>query len=397
MLLLTPPGQDRAAGAIPFATERDLLIAFAGRVRELDPDVLTGWNVVDFDLAVLLRLATRQGLRLELGRGPGAVAGARGRLGPRQSHRPASPGASSSTGSSSFAGAFVRMEDYSLDAVAREVLGEGKIIAGHGRADEILRLFQEDRARLVEYNRTDARLALEILEKLQLVELAVARSRLTGHAHRPRLARRSPRSTSSTWRSCTGGASWPPASSRPESRASMGGGHVLEPQPGLYRNVVVFDFRSLYPSLIRTFEIDPLEPAAPGLARFRRRRTPSAPRTAPLSAAGKGILPALLDELMPRREEAQRAGDSVKSHAIKILMNSFYGVLGHLGVSLLRSAARQRDHQLRTRGAALVQGAHRGVRAVASSMATRTACSSSPGEDDADGGPPIGGSHGPGA
>ena len=31
---------------------------------------------------------------------------------------------------------------------------------------------------------------------------------------------------------------------------------------------------------------------------------------------------------MPRREAARRAGDSVKSHAIKILMNSFYGVLG---------------------------------------------------------------------
>jgi DNA polymerase-2 len=31
---------------------------------------------------------------------------------------------------------------------------------------------------------------------------------------------------------------------------------------------------------------------------------------------------------MPRREEARRAGDAVKSHAIKILMNSFYGVLG---------------------------------------------------------------------
>ena len=37
-----------------------------------------------------------------------------------------------------------------------------------------------------------------------------------------------------------------------------GGGHVLSPEPGLHRNVWVFDFKSLYPSLIRSFQIDPL-------------------------------------------------------------------------------------------------------------------------------------------
>ena len=79
-------------------------------------------------------------------------------------------------------GASVRMESYGLDAVAREVLGEGKTLAGGDGGREILRLFEEDRAALAEYNRTDARLALEILERMQLVELAVARSRLTGLA-----------------------------------------------------------------------------------------------------------------------------------------------------------------------------------------------------------------------
>jgi DNA polymerase-2 len=59
--------------------------------------------------------------------------------------------------------------------------------------------------------------------------------------------------------------------------------------------------------------------------------TPANPIVAPNGAAfgrGPAILPQLLDEIMPRREEAKRQGDAVKSHAIKILMNSFYGVLG---------------------------------------------------------------------
>src|SRR5690242_3133583 len=105
--------------------------------------------------------------------------------------------------------------------------------------------------------------------------------------------------------------------------AAQQGGHVLEPDTGLHRNVWVFDFKSLYPSIIRTFNIDPLtyvaQPApgenlivTPGGA-FRRE---------------PGILPGLLDELFPRREAAREAGDNVASNAIKILMNSFYGVLG---------------------------------------------------------------------
>jgi DNA polymerase-2 len=103
----------------------------------------------------------------------------------------------------------------------------------------------------------------------------------------------------------------------------QGGGHVLEPVPGLHDNVLAFDFRSLYPSLIRTFGIDPLTlvrdgaegdaVVAPGGGAFRRET---------------GILPALIEELLPQRAAARAVGDAVKSHAIKILMNSFYGVLG---------------------------------------------------------------------
>ncbi len=102
------------------------------------------------------------------------------------------------------------------------------------------------------------------------------------------------------------------------------GGHVLEPRPGLYRNVLVLDFKSLYPSLIRTFQIDPCGylPAP---------RPEDDPIVAPNGAAFRrepGILPRILDHLFPRREKARAAGDKIASHAIKILMNSFYGVLG---------------------------------------------------------------------
>ncbi len=101
------------------------------------------------------------------------------------------------------------------------------------------------------------------------------------------------------------------------------GGHVLEPVAGLHRDVWVFDFKSLYPSLIRTFNIDPLSYVADPPVDADVIRTPGgAFRRQP------AILPRMLDALFPRREAAKHRDDDVAANAIKILMNSFYGVLG---------------------------------------------------------------------
>ena len=342
VLMLCPEGAPPPGGparVVGFGTEAELLTGFAHRVRELDPDVLTGWNVIDFDLAVLVRLSERWGGVLELGRGPGTVRISRGfRRGP--SHASVA-GRTVLDGIQLLRGASIRMESYALDAVAREVLGEGKTHSAGEGGREILRLFEEDRAALAEYNLTDARLALEILEHFQLVELAVERSRLTGLA--PERLGASIAAFDFLYLSELGrrGVVAPTVGSGGEAPGETAGGHVLEPRPGLYENVPVFDFRSLYPSLIRTFGIDPLNHVAAGPSSRSERSDPSGRGAgeggggedlvvAPNGAAFRrrpGILPAMLDELFPRREAARRAGDRVTSYAIKILMNSFYGVL----------------------------------------------------------------------
>ena len=55
---------------------------------------------------------------------------------------------------------------------------------------------------------------------------------------------------------------------------------------------------------------------------------PSRHPTGRASAADRAILGTLLDDLFASREQARQAGNAVASQAIKILMNSFYGVLG---------------------------------------------------------------------
>ncbi len=323
VLLLAGEGRSCPPGAVACAGEREILRRLMERVRQLDPDVITGWNLVDFDLAVLDGFARRYGLTLALGRGPEPMRlrRARSRYVPSEAWI---PGRVVLDGIHLLRTTYVRLESYALDAAAREILGKRKTIRGPNRAEEILRLFHEDLPGFVAYNLRDAELVLEILDKLHLVELAVERSRLTGlplertgasvaafdflylsELHKRRIV--APTA----------------ALEEPPGEPTLGG-HVLEPRPGLCRHVIVLDFKSLYPSIIRTFNIDPLG-----------RLAEDAPRegaiVAPNGAAFRrdpGILPSLLDELFPRREAALRSGDRVAAQAIKILMNSFYGVLG---------------------------------------------------------------------
>ena len=322
VLLHCPDDLEAPPGAVRLLREKDLLTTFVRRVRQIDPDVLTGWNFIDFDLRVLDRLAKKFGVRLELGRGRGAM-----RL--RESNSQFSstnvtiPGRVVLDGIELLRTSFVKMDRWGLGHVAKDVLGEGKLIEGSDRGEAILDAFYHDRKKFVDYNLADARLVLDIFDKLHLIELTVERSRLTG-LPLPRVSgsiaafefRYLEKLSRSKIVAPDVGESGP-------STADLGG-YVLEPEVGLYDHVMIFDFKSLYPSLIRTFQIDPH-----GL--LSAEETNDNALRAPNGAAFRrqaGILPGMLDQLFPRREAAKRADDAVASHAIKILMNSFYGVLG---------------------------------------------------------------------
>jgi DNA polymerase-2 len=324
-VLVVDPGNrmmpDKARG---FTDERGVLQAFCELIADNDPDVLTGWNVVDFDLAVLGRIAARVRHPFQLGRDAGAL-----RIRPAQGYFGSGsaniPGRLVLDGMDLVRGAFVKMDEYSLDAVAKQVLGEGKALEGdvRDRVGEIMERYHNDLDGFALYARTDARLALEIVEHLDLINLAFARSKLAGMT--PDRVAASIASFDFLYLSALverGVVAPTVRSDDSRVHAAQAGGQVFEPVVGIHDNVMVFDFKSLYPSIMRTFNIDPLgfvaNPSADdididGSVGFRR---------------DPAILPRMLDDLFPRREAAKLAGDQVASQAIKILMNSFYGVLG---------------------------------------------------------------------
>ena len=299
--------------------EASLLRAFIEHVGAVDPDLLAGWNVIDFDLAYLERKATQLGVPLSLGRG-----GERATvLAPRSDQQPyvaKVPGRVVLDGIATLRSATFSFESFRLEEVAQSLLGRGKKIEhGVDPVAEIQRLYDHDRAALAAYNLEDCKLVLDIFEKADLVGFATERQALTGLAmdrqggsvaafdnlYLPRLHRKGRVAPD------VGGGDF----------AMSPGGWVMDSVPGLFENVLVLDFKSLYPSIIRTFAIDPLGLAAPG--------DEPIPGFEGATFAREGhILPGLIEGLWAARDDAKRRGDAARSRAIKILMNSFYGVLG---------------------------------------------------------------------
>lgn len=320
-VFLARKGAD-AKGLSFHGTERAAIEAAFQAIRTVDPDAILGWNVTDFDLRVLDARCLSLGIPFALGR---MSERARVLLGDTaQSVSIARvPGRVVLDGVATLKNASWAFERYTLDHVAKQLLGRGKLRAeGVDALAEIRRMYRDDPAALAAYNLEDARLALELFEKAELVEFTVARAKLTGlpldrqggsvaafdYLYLPRLHRR-------------GFVAHDVGGNEP---IPSPGGHVLDSAPGLYTHVASFDFRSLYPSIIRTFQIDPLGLWFPG-------ENPVAGFEGAKFARSGGILPELITHLHEERTRARESGNETLSRAIKILMNSFYGVLGTPG------------------------------------------------------------------
>jgi DNA polymerase-2 len=312
-------GRGAVAGAIEHTDERALLAAAAQRIREVDPDVITGWNVVDFDLRVFSSRCAALRVPLELGRVAGEML-FQEEFGFTREARAVVPGRVVLDGLALVRDA-LRLDDYRLGTVAQQLLGRGKRIAQVADpAAEIARMYREDPAALVAYNREDARLVLDILAHEGLLSLAVERSLLSGMQldrvgasiasfdllYLPELRKRG----------------FAAPSVDPERKSELvQGGAVLDSVPGMFSDVALFDFKSLYPSLIRTFSLDPL---AHALAGDDAIETPGGARFAREGA----ILPGVIERFMARRAAAKARGDRHADQAIKIMMNALFGVLG---------------------------------------------------------------------
>lgn len=337
------------------ASRPQLLEKLNAWFAEHDPDVLIGWNVVQFDLKVLQKSAERYRVPLTLGRN-GSELEWREHGFKNGVFFAQAPGRLIIDGIDALKSAFWSFSSFSLESVSRELLGEGKAIDNPwDRMDEINRRFAEDKPALATYNLKDCELVTRIFHKTEIMPFLLERATVNGlpadrhggsvaafsHLYFPRMHR----------------AGYVAPNLGDVAPQASPGGYVMDSRPGLYDSVLVLDYKSLYPSIIRTFLIDPIG-LIEGLAQPDAAHSTEGFLGAWFSRE-KHCLPEIVGQIWHGRDEAKRQGNKPLSQALKIIMNAFYGVLGTTACRFfdprLASSITMRGHQIMLQTKALIE------------------------------------------
>ncbi|WP_367163877.1 DNA polymerase II [Kosakonia cowanii] len=337
------------------ASRPQLLEKLNAWFAEHDPDVLIGWNVVQFDLKVLQKSAERYRVPLTLGRN-GSELEWREHGFKNGVFFAQAPGRLIIDGIDALKSAFWSFSSFSLESVSRELLGEGKAIDNPwDRMDEINRRFAEDKPALATYNLKDCELVTRIFHKTEIMPFLLERATVNGlpadrhggsvaafsHLYFPRMHR----------------AGYVAPNLGDVAPQASPGGYVMDSRPGLYDSVLVLDYKSLYPSIIRTFLIDPVG-LIEGLAQPDAAHSTEGFLGAWFSRE-KHCLPEIVGQIWHGRDEAKRQGNKPLSQALKIIMNAFYGVLGTTACRFfdprLASSITMRGHQIMLQTKALIE------------------------------------------
>ncbi|KAK5665249.1 DNA-directed DNA polymerase alpha catalytic subunit pol1 [Batrachochytrium dendrobatidis] len=345
--------------------EMSLLNYLLANIYQLDPDVLVGHNIVDFDLDVLLHRMkihkTQNWSRI-------------GRL--RRTVWPVMQTGAGGTGDSSFsereiasgrlmcdtyrtAKDLIQSKSYSLTSLAASQL---KIERPNIDFDKIPSYFwnSEKLMEMVQHCEFDTFLTCQLMFKLQVLPLTKQLTNLAGNIWSRSLtgarAERneylllhefhdrkyitpdkvySNRVVSNQLDENDAEGTGAVTKKGGRRKAAYAGGLVLEPKKGFYdKYVLMLDFNSLYPSIIQEYNI-----CFTTIARSYDNNGDHMP-TPPNSSVDRGILPKLLGTLVNRRQlvkglmkdpkntPAELAQYDIRQKALKLTANSMYGCLG---------------------------------------------------------------------
>ncbi|MCZ6488732.1 MAG: DNA polymerase II [Gammaproteobacteria bacterium] len=331
--------------------ESTLLRRWIEWVEKIDPDIFIGWNLVNFDFRLLQKKAQALNIPLAIGRANSVPVWRQAQT-ETEHYFITIPGRVVLDGIDTLKSATHSFASFALESVGQELLGRGKLIVDEARLDplykpkEIRRQFHEDKPKLAAYNLEDCQLVWDIFEKTDLINFSIERARLTGlemdkmggsvaafdNLYLPRLHRKG---------------FVAPNIGDYQGELSAPGGYVMDSKPGLHDSVLVLDYKSLYPSIIRTFKVDPY-------GRIAAKQAAPEDIIAGFDGASfskqENILPGIIERLWQARDRAKQDGNAALSQAIKIIMNSFYGVLGTPGCrihdSRLTSSITKRSHKI---------------------------------------------------
>ncbi|RHY53570.1 hypothetical protein DYB34_005776 [Aphanomyces astaci] len=307
------------AHVMEFESEGDMLEAWAAFVRQVDPDILTGYNIDNFDSA---QYGKSDNMRTTM------------------------------HGRTSFDMLPIirrnqQLSSYSLNSVCATFLGQQKEDVPHGIISDLQRGTADDRHRLAVYCLKDAVLPLTLLQKLSYLVNYIEMARVTGVPLDFLIDRgQQIKVYSMLLRKCRGAGLVVPNLPRAGGGGDdMGyeGATVIEPVKAYYTvPIATLDFASLYPSIMQGYNLCYSTLVAPSdigkLPEDAYQTSPSGDVFV-RDTTKKGILPLILEELLSARKQAKRdmatAPDAMskavqngRQLALKISANSVYGFTG---------------------------------------------------------------------
>jgi DNA polymerase, archaea type len=326
------------------ASEKELLKDFQETINQFEPDILTGYNSDIFDMWFIKERAAKNKIKLTLAplnNEPIYTRGAR-------NAKPVKINGITHLDTYIFIrnalAPRLKTNSLSLNNVAEEMLGQKKLELGVLPHEAWLDNSDENMNRFAEYNLLDSKLTYLLAEKI--LPIALQFSRFTGlplfDVTRMRYGRLVEqfiiKSAIEQNRIIENRPSNDEIMRRRSTQAE--GAFVYQPTPGVYKNVRVFDFSSLYPTILIAHNIDKYTMKSEG---SDKEKINLPDKTIFFDKSKQGFLPELIERIITRRFEVKKLmknceKDSDKyrtldaeSYGLKILANSFYGYLAFFG------------------------------------------------------------------
>jgi DNA polymerase I/DNA polymerase-2 len=322
--------------------EKEILERFLEVVKQKDPDFICGYNSDGFDFPMIKDRAAEAKVSLKIGRDNAPLfVVRRGRVSSAKSKGRVHIDLFNFVDHVLSAG--MKSEVLTLDAVAQELLGMGKKEMKYQEMKEIWSR-KEDMERLAEYSAWDSELTLKLARHLlpQILTL----SKITGQLPFDTARYTYSQLVEAFLMKCAfqDNVLIPnrPKTDEIERRRMLPvyrGAIVIEPKKGIHSDILVFDFRSLYPTIIVTHNIDPwtfnFKPCK------KKEHIPEGKSY--FCADKKGFIPKHLEFLITRRkflkDTLQETKKDTEEHmrldnmqyALKILANATYGYAGYFG------------------------------------------------------------------
>jgi DNA polymerase I len=320
-----------------YSSEKEMLEQFSKIVAEEDPDVLFGYNSSNFDLPYLDSRVNVTGANFELGRYKSSLQ--KKQRGMTSSIKIAGRIHVDLYPMMRFFGiiGMIKTPDYTLKSVAEATTKNQKKDINK---DDIHKLWDSgDIDLLAEYSLYDAKVTKELgdrylpieeelssLARMPLFDTTLATS---GQLVENLLMFYAARKKMLVPPKPSGGAI------QERLANPIQGAFVKLPEPGVYENIAVLDFKGLYPTIIVSYNIDP------GTLVSEGEDVHVSPSGARFLKQPMGLIPYVLDYLIDFRTELKKKlktldpdSDEYKillarSTAIKVVSNSYYGYLAY--------------------------------------------------------------------